>query len=500
MENIIRYFMYDCIKNLFNTKLNLYKDTTDLAYFVLNVQEEVQELGRRFIQDTLQEMNQLIKDMPERKNNWYVEHKGDSKKILTSLGEVIVNKTLYTSKFETDENGKYLECYLLDKVLGLSPNQAMTEDVTAKIYKEAALTSYQKAGEEATAREGVTKAAVKNILHSTRFPKNFQIPEQKRIVEYLYIDADEDHYHLQFQSSRGDLKYNSVGRKLNGAINKIIYVFEGIEPVSPKSKRNHLINTHYFCRGSEEDNKQLWKEVFDYIENKYDTSAIKKIYVNSDGGTWIKSGYRGLADVTFVLDEFHISKYVSKLIQHTKDSEDDARSEVMAAIRDGKKSDFFEVVEKLKNCTTSEAVVQRIDSAASYISSNWTAAKYRLKKSEGVVACSAEGHVCHVLSKRMSTLPMGWCRLGGSKMARLREYYYNGGDMLELARFQRKEIPMAAGAEEVVLSARAMLNSERTDRSKSLIEYGKYAESIRSSISVQSSKRLSFQLNGKLKF
>ena len=66
--------------------------------------------------------------------------------------------------------------------------------------------------------------------------------------------------------------------------------------------------------------------------------------------------------------------------------------------------------------------------------------------------------------------------------------------------FSREEIPMAAGAEEVVLSAQTMLNSERTDRSKSLIEYGKYAESVRSSISVQSSKRLSFQLNGKLKF
>ena len=33
------------------------------------------------------------------------------------------------------------------------------------------------------------------------------------------------------------------------------------------------------------------------------------------------------------------SKYVGKLVQHTKDSEDDAGSEVMAAIRDGKKSD-----------------------------------------------------------------------------------------------------------------------------------------------------------------
>ncbi|SFK94754.1 Uncharacterised protein family (UPF0236) [Lachnospiraceae bacterium KH1T2] len=137
MENIIRYFMDDYIRNLFDTKLGLYKDTTDLAGFVLKVQEEVQELGRRFIQDSLQEMNQIIKDMPDRKKNWLVEHKGDSKKILTSLGEVVIRKTLYTSRTETDENGRYIECYLLDKVLGLLPNQSMTEDVLANIYMEA---------------------------------------------------------------------------------------------------------------------------------------------------------------------------------------------------------------------------------------------------------------------------------------------------------------------------------------------------------------------------
>ena len=83
-------------------------------------------------------------------------------------------------------------------------------------------------------------------------------------------------------------------------------------------------------------------------------------------------------------------------------------------------------------------------------------------------------------------------------MAHFREYYYNGGDMLELARFQKEDLPLAAGAEEVVLSARALLESERNNRSRTLREYGKYADTMRSSISIQSSKRLMFQLNGKL--
>ena len=53
----------------------------------------------------------------------------------------------------------------------------------------------------------------------------------------------------------------------------------------------------------------------------------------------------------------------------------------------------------------------------------------------------------HVLSSRMSSRPMGWSKLGATQMAKLRAYYLNGGDMLELARYQEEELPMAAGAE-----------------------------------------------------
>ncbi|MBR1390534.1 MAG: hypothetical protein IJ567_03665 [Lachnospiraceae bacterium] len=31
--------------------------------------------------------------------------------------------------------------------------------------------------------------------------------------------------------------------------------------------------------------------MYAYIEANYDMKKIKKIYLNSDGGTWIKAGY-----------------------------------------------------------------------------------------------------------------------------------------------------------------------------------------------------------------
>ena len=71
---------------------------------------------------------------------------------------------------------------------------------------------------------------------------------------------------------------------------------------------------------------------------------------------------------------------------------------------------------------------------------NWTSAKLRLLKESGIEGSSTEGYVSHVLSDRMSSRPMGWSKKGMAKMAELRAYYYNGGDMLELVRYQKEEM------------------------------------------------------------
>ena len=51
-------------------------------------------------------------------------------------------------------------------------------------------------------------------------------------------------------------------------------------------------------------------------------------------------------------------------------------------------------------------------------------------------------------------------------MARLRVYKMNGGSMVELVRFQKEELPLAAGAEDEVYSVDQMLRSEAKNRKK----------------------------------
>ena len=264
-----------------------------------------------------------------------------------------------------------------------------------------------------------------------------------------------------------------------------MYVYEGIEPEAPRSKRNKLVNPRYFSGVYDgADNAKLWDEVYAYLDSHYDLEKVKKIYLNADGGSWIQSGKKRIAGITNVLDEFHLQKYLLKMTGHMKDSVDDAGKELRDAVKSGTKADFQEVVERLKACAEIESTEKRIDESASYILSNWTAAKIRLENRKTVKGCSAEGHVSHVLSTRMSSRPMGWSRTGVDKMAHLRAYYWNGGDMLELVRGQGREHSVAAGAENEALSCESMLRWERQRHNK----LGKYIESISRSVSTEVKK------------
>ena len=174
---------------------------------------------------------------------------------------------------------------------------------------------------------------------------------------------------------------------------------------------------------------------------------------------------------------------------HLLDSAEDARREIFETMKKGTKKDFKEMIEKILRVTEGDAAVKRVNECKEYILSNWSAVKVRLAGREGILGCSAEGHVSHVLSSRMSSRPMGWSKIGVEKMARLRAYYWNGGKMLELVREQRKELPKAAGAEENdIISSAEMLQAEKNRHH----ELGKYFESINHRISEGAKKYVWF--------
>lgn len=231
---------------------------------------------------------------------------------------------------------------------------------------------------------------------------------------------------------KGDLQENENHPKNNCLITKLVYVYEGIEKESPRSKRNRLINPHYFCGvNTGEGNQRFWKEVYEYLDSHYDLEMVKKIYLNSDGMEQIPG-------VLHVLDEFHLEKYLMKLTGHMKDSQADATEELRRTIHRGSQENFIELAECLKEYLPSSTGIVRMEEAKHYVLSNWTAVRIRLKHKEGVRGSSTEGYVSHILSSRMSSRPMGWSIKGAAKMPRLRAYHLNHGNMLELVRWSEK--------------------------------------------------------------
>lgn len=481
MKESILYFTENSINYLFDLQEKFCRNPRDVASFVYGITDEMNKVGLMMIKETLEYMDHLIRINPKRKELWYVE-KISEKQLITSLGAVSFKKTLYTNK-KTGEMK-----YLLDDVMGLLPHERMTEDAQAKMLEEAVQTSYKRAGDNTSVSAGVSKQTVKNKLHLLKFPTE-QKAREKKVVDYLFIDADEDHVSLQFNNKKGDLCCGENGRKNNCHIAKLAYVYEGIEKETPSSKRHRLINPHYFSSESlSENNGKFWERVFDYIEDNYDIDHIKKIYLNGDGGQWIKGVNQYREGVVYVLDEFHLNKYVKKMTGHMKDSAEDVRCEIRNVIKTRSKSAFKELSDTLESYTVEANVINRIREGRDYILSNWDAAKVRLKKCDAIHGCSAEGHVSHVLSSRMSSRPMGWSQVGADKMASLRVYYYNRKDMLELVRYQRSELAKASGNEEMYLHHRKVMESFDFERG----ELGKYSDAINHHLSLQKRKQVYF--------
>lgn len=459
MIKSIQQFQTEGVKKLEKVFVDYSSDMTKIAEMVKGVKDSVINLGLSMIAEELEMYDEYLREHKQARSEWYIERR-DETTLLTSLGSVTYRKTLFKNKF----TGKYE--YLLDRVMGIEKHARMTEDAEAELLEEAVQTSYRRGGIAASiTEECVSKETVMNKLHALEFPKNEEKPEEKKEVDYLYIDADEDHVSLQFREKKGDLIRGENHSKNNNAIAKLVYVYEGIEKEAPQGKRYKLVNPYYFSRVCDGDaNQKFWDEIFEYVDNHYDLSKIKKIYLNADGGAWITAGKKRIAGITYVLDEFHLEKAITKLTSHMKDSREDARKELYEAIRKKKKEDFKEIVDRLEGCQKDESGLKRIHDNREYIVSNWTAAKLRLNRNNGIKGCSAEGHVSHILSSRMSSRPMGWSIKGMSKMAELRAYYYNGGDMLELVRYQKEKLQKAAGCENVVYSCEAMLRAERKRR------------------------------------
>ncbi len=439
---------------------NNFLETGNLETLCENTQEQVLALGRDVVRATLEELDAKLIADEERKKNWNIL-RTEKKQILTSLGTVSFKKTIVR-----DKATKKQACSLLDKKVGLTAHQKTTDEVVTRIAEAAVLNSYEYAGSRAVLNgETLSRQTAMNKVRGIVIPDQTAIDDSKQIekkkVDYLHIDADEDHASLQFYSKKGDLQRQGCYKR-NTLITKLVYVYEGIDTTE---NRHELINPHYFA-GTYQGEKQydLWDEVYAYMDTHYDLDHVKAIYLHSDGGSWITSVTEYIPGLIHVLDSFHLHKYLTQATTQFGKYRHSLKEHLLDLIKCGKKSEYqacMDSLGKAKNLT--ENGKYQIDRCKAYILNHWQAARRSLSDDDSICSCTAESHVRSVLSDRMSTKPMGWCKKGADQMAHLRAYYINGNAMSKLIHWQKERniVKQAVGAETTSLPVRKVKPGDR---------------------------------------
>ena len=378
-----------------------------LTEMVETTEELVREVGRDIIMETIESIEESIRINIERQAKWVTQSKNREKTISTMLGDIHYQRTYYKNKL----TGKFK--YLTDEILDVEPHSRIDTGLKVDMLKKAQTMSYQKVVDCYDDISITSRSTIKNLIHKTSM-ENTNWPNQeaeKRQVRFLYIEADEDHVHQQ---------------KGKGLIMKLAYIHEGKNIVNPASKSKHkrkeLIGAKYIT-GLYPKNDDFWFEVLNYLDAQYDLDFVETIFLSGDGAPWIQAGKEIIPNCHFVIDGFHLRKYIKTATGPYPAYETKLKNYVYKGKKEYVEA-YFETIEANQH---TQAELKRFDASKTYILGNWGSIQNRNKK--GYVECSAESHVSHVLSERLSSRPLSWSKLGSETVAKLRVYTRNGGSI-----------------------------------------------------------------------
>lgn len=411
MDIIIYQVVKKIIESINKNLEMVLKEGKEISDFLISMKTTLDEVGVELTSGLLEEIDKRVKEDINRKRDWIVKSKDNIKSLGTIFGEVKYKRTYYQNK----RTGEYR--YLSDEMLGIKPHDKMDTSLKAKLVEEAIDSPYRKSGKIASESMELTGQTVMNSIRELGAVENnvVSIKKKNNKIKLLFIEADEDHVALQ------------NGKNIEP---RLVYVHEGRKKVS--KDRYKLINKRVFS-GVYQTSEDLWLEVADYIDEAYDMDKIEKIYLSGDGASWIKTGVEWIKSAVYVLDRFHLSKYVKKSTAHLPHITSPLWNYINRLEKDNVKELFKIILEETESETKRESVKE----SRRYILNNWEGIKQQYN--DDYIGCSAEGHVSHILSDRLSSRPLGWCEEGVDQMARLRAFKANGGNVYTLFNQRRKQ-------------------------------------------------------------
>ena len=396
---------------------------TDFMTFQETLWKDLNQFGKAIIADVLEAKDQYLLDHKEERPGWEVVRRDDPKEILTLFGEMRYQRTYYRN------HTTFEYAYLVDHYAGYKPKQRIDPLVKGEVLEKAIDLSYRKSGEKILPENEevvVSPEAVKEIIHALKKEEAFKDWEKnskkknnpegmkdskskekkKKKCRFLFIEADEDHVSAQKERGRRHLA-------------KLVYVHEGKKEV--RAERMKLKHPHYFA-GLYPDSAELWLEVLDYLDEYYELEATERIFILGDGASWIKQGLEIIPKSRFVLDRFHLEKYLQEGLR----KDPFTLSRVRRAIERGDKEEVKVLLKNAQKATQEERGIEKLKTLRKYLFHNWEGIVAYQEYSHLSLGGSAEGHVSHILSARLSSRPMGWSQKGVDHMSYLRAMKANG--------------------------------------------------------------------------
>ncbi len=413
MNKIIQEIIEKVKAEIENNIIKTLEGDMNLDRMVDSVGNMVNNIGLDTLSAIVGELNKHIKEAPERKGKYYVQRNNDKRSLVTRFGLLEFERTYY----KNNKENKYV--YILDKMLGIEKYEKVEANLKGEILDKASEVSYEKAARYSSP-VALTRETVKKIIRENGKIDNLELKiGKKKEVKTIYIEADEDHVAMQ----------NGSNKEM-----KLIYVYDNKK--EENKSRTKLENLRYFT--GEMTPEDLWTEVATYIDEAYDLDKVQNIYIAGDEASWIKTGLSIINKSKYVLDHYHLSKYIKIITAHLGSLENpiDIDKPLWKALRRGRKKQALELINFAIEETPSKTKVESMKKAKRYISNNWEGIENLYKDN---YSCSAEGHISHILSTRLSSRPMGWSKVGLDEMARMRAYKGSGGDIKEYYRKQRIE-------------------------------------------------------------
>ena len=425
--------MYSIIQKIYEKNNKILKEGIkkvlngdDVSSLTGAIKEFTDILGKELFSEIVTQVENLVFEDPKRKNQ-YEAVRFAEKSLVTKNGKAKFERRYYKDN-ETGENVS-----LTDKILGMDKGERIDKKVKAELIQKASNQSYNKSGKLVVPEMDISATTVMRNVRKNEWKMNIEErkEEEKIKAKNIFIQVDEDHV-----KERG---------KKGCTISKIITIYTRKRTLTKpdripevKQVRKELVDKFTFS-GLYKDTQEMWEDVAYYIDCTYKKEEIETAFVMGDGASYIKAGTEWIAKSVFVLDTFHLEKYINHLnydeylktkLQEAIDQFDPISTEniMNEAIR--KIEEEIKEDEQLgRNIKRLENRLKKIKETKTYLMNQWQGIEAHDKYKDKLTGCCQEGQVHHTLSERLSTDAKVWCEEGIDEMSQLRAFTQNGGDI-----------------------------------------------------------------------